>query len=90
MPLVLGLVTGACARYQPEPINPTPYSEAYRTRRLDDSALVRFVTEYTDTPVTRSQLPGNWRWQPSGSVLRSYEPVPRLWDELECGLDALT
>ncbi len=44
--LALSLVAAACARYRPQPLDLAQHAAAYQARRLDDSALVRFVAKY--------------------------------------------
>ena len=49
--LVLGLA--ACARYVPQPVDPAAHAIAYQARRLDDTALVAWVSRFAEAPSGR-------------------------------------
>lgn len=44
------LCAAGCVRYQPQPIDPSTHAVEYRARRLDDSALVRWVAKWSGAP----------------------------------------
>lgn len=49
--LLVTLLAGVgCARYEPHPVDPAAHPRDYRTRRLEDTALVAWVARYAGMP----------------------------------------